>query len=102
MSEPVTSSEQSVRDVPNSPIAGKDDLPADVGTQEIRRARANVEITYRARPGEFVDIQQAMFDALCDCGGAHIHRDLGAVFADVDLTEHVVLNGVAAPPKAPS
>lgn len=86
--------------LPNSPIAGQDDIPAEVGVTELRRARAVVEVYYRAEPGETVDIQARIFDALTDVGRHGLdyrrdrldrddERDLGDVLLAVDLTEHV-------------
>jgi hypothetical protein len=74
--------ERASEPIPNSPIAGQDDMPVMVGATELRRARANVEIYYLAAPGEFVDIQARIHDALEEA-------DLGNVLPTVDLTEHV-------------
>ena len=80
-------------DVPHSPIVGRDGRAARVGQTEYRRARLNVEIVYACQPGEHVDIQALVFDAVLEAGG-NSSRDLGPLLTTVDLTEHVTLDAL--------
>lgn len=85
--------QSAIEDIPHSPITGPDGLTPEVGATEVRRARVSVEIYYRSKPGDFVDIQARICDALTEIGGDRHDTEGDAIVGDVlvaaDLIEHV-------------